>query len=204
MTNKTCTICKIDQSAINYNVRYAFCKSCQKIRNREYNIKHAAELKIKKAEYFQENKKHLKEKNKEWIAKNKQRVWDYRKRTYHENLDKSRSYGRELQKRLRRERPLNCLKQRLRSRLCSALTVKSWKKNTKFAEYIGCSQEELLKHIENQFVAGMTWETRHLWDIDHKIPLSTANTEEELYKLCHFSNLQPMWKKDNRIKSNKV
>jgi hypothetical protein len=59
----------------------------------------------------------------------------------------------------------------------------------------------------------MNWENRGLyngelnygWDIDHKIPLSTAETEEEIYKLNHYSNLQPLCSKVNRdIKKDKL
>jgi hypothetical protein len=52
----------------------------------------------------------------------------------------------------------------------------------------------------------MSWENRGLyngefnygWDIDHIIPILSAKTEEEIYKLNHFSNLQPLCSKINR------
>ena len=42
------------------------------------------------------------------------------------------------------------------------------------------------------------------WQIDHIIPLSSAITKEEIYKLCYYTNLQPLWKIDNIKKSNKI
>ena len=50
----------------------------------------------------------------------------------------------------------------------------------------------------------MSWENQGEWHIDHKIPLSSAKTEEELYKLCHFTNLQPMWAIENIKKGSKI
>lgn len=73
-------------------------------------------------------------------------------------------------------------------------------------EIIGCTPQSLKEHLERQFKDGMTWENHGLygWHIDHIIPLSSAKTEEELYKLCHYTNLQPLWAKDNLAKSNKL
>jgi hypothetical protein len=52
----------------------------------------------------------------------------------------------------------------------------------------------------------MCWDNHSLygWHIDHKIPLSSAKTEEEAYQLCHYTNLQPLWAEDNLKKSNKL
>jgi hypothetical protein len=50
----------------------------------------------------------------------------------------------------------------------------------------------------------MTWDNRSEWHLDHIIPLSSAKTEEELYKLCHYTNLQPLWAVENMKKGNKI
>mgnify|MGYP002132731409 FL=1 len=49
----------------------------------------------------------------------------------------------------------------------------------------------------------MTWDNYGDWHIDHIIPLNSAQTEEDLYKLCHYSNLQPLWALDNLKKGSK-
>lgn len=52
----------------------------------------------------------------------------------------------------------------------------------------------------------MCWENhgRHGWHIDHIIPLSSARNEEEIYMLCHYTNLQPLWAEDNLSKGCKI
>jgi hypothetical protein len=71
---------------------------------------------------------------------------------------------------------------------------------------VGCSPQELREHLQKQFKEGMSWENyRHdIWHIDHIIPLSSAKTEEEVYELCNYTNLQPLWKEENYKKGKKI
>lgn len=71
-------------------------------------------------------------------------------------------------------------------------------------DIVGIESHELKIYLENQFNDGMCWENYGEWQIDHIIPLSSAITEEEIYKLCYYTNLQPLWKIDNIKKSNKI
>jgi len=126
------------------------------------------------------------------------------------NPDKFRKsqnkYQKVYQKNRRKTDILFNLKGIIRSRTKDCFRYKSWKKENTFKEYIGCSLEQLKIHIENQFQTGMTWDNHglHGWHIDHIVPLASAKTPEELYKLCHHTNLQPLWARDNIIKGNKI
>jgi hypothetical protein len=91
-----------------------------------------------------------------------------------------------------------------RLRLYNYIKTHNITKKNKTFEIVGCSPQELKEHLEKQFKEGMNWENRNLWHIDHIIPLASANTEEELYKLCHFTNLQPLWAEENIKKSDKL
>jgi len=77
-------------------------------------------------------------------------------------------------------------------------------KSKKTLEILGCQFEIFKKHIENQFNENMNWENYgSYWEIDHIIPVSSSTTEEELYKLNHYTNFQPLYWLDNLHKSDK-
>jgi hypothetical protein len=87
-----------------------------------------------------------------------------------------------------------------------------YKKSTKTEQILGCTFEEFKIYLESKFESWMTWENRGLyngkpnygWDIDHIIPISSAVTEEDVIRLSHYSNFQPLCSKFNRnIKRNK-
>src|ERR1035437_3200001 len=103
--------------------------------------------------------------------------------------------------------PFFKLKKRLRHRLRSAFYRLDKSKSSGSAiKDLGCSIEELKIHLESKFQLGMTWNnwTTNGWHIDHIVPLSSGSSEEELIKLSHYTNLQPLWAKENLSKSNKV
>jgi len=160
------------------------------------NKMHFSGLSIVCKECRVEKSKNHYEKYKEKIA---ERVKGYNKN----NKEKINATRRAYQTRKMKEDPLYVLSRRLRNRLYYAMKKKFWKKDTKFFDYIGCSLEELKTHIETQFLSGMSWELRN-FDIDHIVPLVSAKTEEEMYKLCHYTNLKPMWPIDNRSKGAKL
>jgi hypothetical protein len=87
------------------------------------------------------------------------------------------------------------LVRRLRKRLYDAL--KSAKKSSSALKLLGCSIEELKKHLESQFTEGMSWENHgyYGWHIDHIKPCYAFDlTDPEEQKKCfHWTNLQPLW-----------
>ena len=83
-----------------------------------------------------------------------------------------------------------------------SLTKMGYTKNSRTFDILGCSYEDFKNHIENQFLEGMNWENRDKWHIDHIVPLSFCENEEECIKLNNYKNLRPMWIIDNQEKSN--
>jgi hypothetical protein len=75
-----------------------------------------------------------------------------------------------------------------------------------FTEVLGCSVEELAVKLEGLFRPGMTWENYGpAWHVDHIKPCARFDLRDpEHQKQCfHFSNLQPLFKRENLIKGAK-
>lgn len=82
-------------------------------------------------------------------------------------------------------------------------------KNNKFAStynMLGCNIETLKIYLESKFTKGMSWENYGKWHIDHIIPCAKFDlTKEEEQKICfHYTNLQPLWAKDNCSKQDRL
>ena len=91
----------------------------------------------------------------------------------------------------------------LRSRLNRAIKCDS--KTGSAVHDLGCSISEFKNYIESKFQPGMTWDnwSRTGWNLDHKNPLSSFNLEDlkQLKKACHYTNLQPLWVHDHKLKT---
>jgi len=140
---------------------------------------------------------------------------EYRKQHYAANresiLFKKREYGannrqkiNEYKRQRKQKDPLFKMKHNLRSRTYYAFKNKGYSKKTKTKEMLGVDWEIVKKHIERQFKEGMCWENYGYWHIDHIIPLASAETEERIKQLCHYSNLQPLWADENLSKADKI
>lgn len=189
---KKCTKCKIKKDLSEFYKRrtskdgfLAHCKSCEKqyCKSRKDKIKKSNNI------YYSKNKSKIISKNKEWVNSNK---------------DKIKEYFRERSKEKRKTDPLFKMKNNLRNRTWYAFKNKGYSKNIKTIETLGADWIIVKEHIERQFTKDMSWENQGKWQIDHIIPLSSANTEDELKNLFHYTNLQPLWAEDNLKKGCKI
>jgi hypothetical protein len=100
--------------------------------------------------------------------------------------------------------PTNKVAANLRSRLSKALGRNQ--KTVSMSEYLGCSLQELRIHLESQFKPGMSWNNYSLegWHVDHIKPLNLFDLSDpdQIKIACHYTNLQPLWAKDNRSKGD--
>lgn len=182
----------------------------EKERRENSDKKKSAEYQRK---YQEENKDKIKENKRLYYQKNKQEFLERSKlrnelkneevREYHKSY---RSIRNSRRNKRRKEDPDYRLKYRLRSIIYESFRRNGYTKSSKTFEIIGCSFEEFKSYIESKFENWMSWENRGLyngefnygWDIDHIIPLSSAESVEDIIKLNHYTNLQPLCSKINR------
>lgn len=100
--------------------------------------------------------------------------------------------------------PLYAMIGRVRARLNETLRKGGYTKRSRTHEIIGCDYEFLRGWIESQFKPGMTWENRDAWHLDHRVPLASAKSAEEILRLSHYTNLQPLWAEENQKKGDKL
>jgi hypothetical protein len=145
------------------------------------------------AKLYRENNK---EKLQEWYTNNKEKIKEYQ--------ENNKEIRNERERKRKKNEPLYRIKCNLSSRISIALKNKNFKKSKGTVKILGCDLEEARMHLYKQFTKGMTWENYGEWHIDHIIPLSSAKNKNELIKLCHYKNIQPLWAVDNIKKGNKT
>lgn len=117
----------------------------------------------------------------------------------------NRPHSREYTVRRRATDPAYRLRIILRNRLNDA--IRDGQKTGSAVRNLGCTIPEFMQYIEARFQEGMTWTNwgHDTWHIDHIRPLSSFDLTdvEQFCAACHYTNMQPLWAKDNMTKSDK-
>jgi hypothetical protein len=194
----------------------SYCKCCIKIlratkykqrrqtSSRKYYEDNKEQITAKNHNYYKQNtenlikyQKNYRKNNKEQISKTKQK---YYKENKQEILERIKQYKRYKRKTSSEFRIIESIRARIHSLLKSHKTTSSF-------SLLGCSIDECRKHLEAQFVDGMSWDNygKFGWHIDHIRPCASFDlTDPEQQKECfHYTNLQPLWAKDNLSKGSK-
>lgn len=224
---KTCRLCRTEKPLVEFLKRkdqkdgfHFWCKPCLKIKKAESYQKNREKALAHMAEYRRLNPEKVAAAKKAAMLKNPEHYSSKRKADYLARQEESKARARqwkaenperraktesEYRKRRYRQDPVYALETLCRARILLAFSAKRIRKESPTAKMLGCGYSELRTHLERQFSPGMSWGNRGTeWHIDHRIPLSSASTAEELERLCHFSNLQPLWAADNYSKGAKM
>ena len=149
-----------------------------------------------------------------------------RMESYYKNLEKNREYSEKSKERYRKDKKAKntynakyiklkrkndkifLLKINIRRNIRDSFKRINKKKNKKTEEILGCSLENfidyLIKTYEKNYNEKWSWEYIKNVNIDHIIPLALAKTEEDVMKLCHYTNLQLLKTEDNKKKGAKL
>ena len=215
METKLCRKCNVEKNIDNFRLkkdkcgkyyRYSYCKECEKnflILNRKrydktYRDNHKEEIKSK-AKLRNENLSlEEKEKQKEYFKKY---MVSWRKN----NKDKIKAYYMKDNKK-RKENSFLHFKDQIRHEILRSFKSKGKIKNYHTKDIVGIDLDKLYFYLKKTYKNnyGIEWDGIEKVHIDHIIPLSTANTEEEIIELCHYTNLQLLKEKDNLRKYNKL
>lgn len=184
-------------------------------RTKKWQEENPEKVKANKKRWYQKNLFELKKKRKIWIKENKQKSYEIKQRWAKNNPEKVKAsrnnwllknpeYPSSLDKKRKLNDPIYAMKIRLRTRLSHIFKSTGFKKQSTTEKMLGCSFVKFKKHIESKFTEGMSWDNRSEWHLDHIIPLSCATTVEGLEKLSNYTNIRPMWAKENIAKSNNL
>ena len=209
MTTKECTKCgEVKPFDEYYKMKtgkfglQAECKSCISIRRLSYNTPRRKKLSEAAKLYRKTNAKIISEKRKVHYKNNREDI--IKINTEYAKKNKERRNERT------RQRRANCPSFKLLSNIRSRVgkVISGINKSSSTLEMLGCSIDELRKHLESQFTSGMSWDNYGLygWHVDHILPCASFDMlDPEQQRQCfHYTNLQPLWAEDNLRKSDKI
>lgn len=222
-TQKTCCTCQqpkpLEEFYANCKAKdgkQSSCKECHKAHSRDQNLNHKARKAAYNSDYWRKNKDSIsaaeRRRRERWTNEDYEQINSRRRADRRNNPEKYRlEYLRRrdaIQARRREYRKANIqfrLSGNLRGRLFYALSGKSRKGSA--VKDLGCSLEELRKHLEAQFYSHpetgqpMTWENYGPkgWHIDHIKPFYIFDLTDpiQVKEVCHYTNLRPLWATHN-------
>lgn len=187
---------------------------------KKYREEHKEIAKEYQKKYRANNKQKAKDNHYKWRMENKEKISGYSKKRYSLHTDKVKETNKKWAKnnidkvRSIRNRAVTKLRNTSRGRLSVNFgnyirdSIRESKNGRHWENVVGYSLIQLTKHLEKQFLPGMSWDNYGMWHIDHIVPISAHNyssVDDIDFKKCwSLKNLRPLWASDNLIKSNKV
>lgn len=178
------------------------CRPCLKLKYEEKNKEKINAKKNRITKNKGQKKQRRKAVCRKYYLKNKHSILAYGKK-YNQNNNRKIN---ERNNSRRKNEPTFKLKLLISSRIRTAIKTKA--KKTLSVELLGCSIQHARQHLESKFKEGMSWDNHGIrgWHIDHIIPCDSFDLSDvDQQKQCfHYTNLQPLWYKDNLRKGNMI
>jgi hypothetical protein len=179
------------------------CLTCMRLRARTKYHENREIILARGAEYRKKNRKKLAMRTAKWRQKNPEKAKELARQFRKNNSEWRRKYARQYYHK-NKTRPEFILLKRLRYRLWEAVSNRPRVGGT--LKLLGCDLSFFREYIETNFLPGMTWENRNLWDLDHVRPCAAFNllNQEEQEACFHYTNIRPLWRKLNKKKAHSV
>jgi len=168
----------------------------------------------------EDSKEKHRQKTKEWREKNREHIREYSRNYDNEHREEKRirdrewrknnpNKVREMQKKdseRRKSNPTLKVELQLRNMLNTAFKRRGYVKNDKLKNIVGMTSKEMVEYLLNTFKNnyGYEWDGKEKVHIDHINPLKNCKNIEEVYKACHYTNLQLLKASDNLSKGAKT
>jgi hypothetical protein len=186
---------------------YAFyCKDCKLKQAKEYQQTHKEEKKAYKKKYWEENKHRFVEERRKYREEHREDMRKWHKQDYAKNREKILAEGYRRKKERLKTDSLYRYKEKIGHFVRCGFYRKGFQKPDTTENIVGCTAEELRAYLNETFYKnyGYEYDGTDKVHIDHIIPLATANTEEEVAKLYHYTNLQLLKAEHNQMKSDRL
>lgn len=217
----TCKTCENIKSKNNRD------NNIEKHREKEKKYREANPNKIKETHknYRKNNKIKIKERDKKFSENNQEYIQEYRKEWNKTNLKNKRkgqikyrkNNSKKISRRIKERKlidPIFKLQKNISDSIRISIKRAGYNKKSKTTKILGCTFNEFKIYLESKFELWMNWNNHGKykkdtfnfgWDLDHIIPISSAITYEDIIRLSHYTNFQPLCSKINRdVKKNKL
>jgi hypothetical protein len=175
------------------------CKPCHNEDNKEYRKRNPETAAASSSNWAKRNKDKVRAKSRRWVERNPEKpsasakAWRLRNPEATKERDRLANSKRNKQVKFRiRKSVSEGIRLSLRS---------GGKLGRKTFELLGYTHQDLMSHLERQFIDGMTWDNYGDWHIDHIVALADfkyESAEDQDFKAAWcLSNLRPLWASDN-------
>jgi len=167
---------------------------------RKYYLKHKKEIGKERKEYYRLNKEPIRNRQKIRYQENKIKILKKAKSYYQKHKNERNKY--------RKNKFRSNINFKIRCYLSTriVLALKGKPKLSTTMKLVGCSIEKLKKHLERRFTKGMNWTNYGKWHVDHIKPCASFDLSKpsQQRKCFHYTNLQPLWAKENLSKGKNI
>lgn len=184
------------------------CKECRKQSNKKWYNENIDRHKELVARNYQENKEERNRKSTKWRKDNPEKAKKIGRKS--NKIWRDERGGKEYNKQYKMNKLKNNPQYRVSHNFSTYMrsSLREGKNGSHWEDIIGYTLQELIKHLENQFKPGMTWDNYGEWHIDHIRPIVSFNyssyTDEDFQKCWSLENLQPLWAYENESKGGKI